>query len=92
MVFALWVARKDFYLKYPNEISNISTLLKKSKEKGLNEMFNLVLKKSQEKLLMNESFYKDYFEHLNFDFNEDAKKGLNEFEKYCMNLHTLVKT
>ena len=84
MVFGIWVARKEIIEKYPNEIEIISNQLRKSKEIGLTTMFDKVIKKSQEKVLISKEFYSTYFQHLSFNLIDEYVKGLELFEKLCM--------
>ena len=83
MVFGIWVVRKEILAKYPKEIEIIASDLKKSKEIGLTTMFNKVIKKAQEKVLISKDFYSTYFQHLSYEFTEEYKSGLELFENYC---------
>ena len=83
MVFALWAARKEVIEKEPEKIKLLSYMLNKSKDIGLSTMFEKVIKKAQENVLLSDEFYKTYFEHLSYEFTDEFKKGLNKFEEYA---------
>ena len=85
MVFGIWVARKESLEKYPDEIKVIANQLRQSKEIGLNTMFDKVVKKAQEKVLISKDFYSTYFQHLSYEFTYEYMKGLDRFENYCTN-------
>ena len=84
MVFGMWVVRKEILEKYPDEIQIISNQLRKSKEIGLTTMFDKVIKKAQEKVLISKEFYNIYFQHLSFDLTSEHIKGLELFENLCV--------
>ena len=88
MVFGIWVVRKDIIEKYPDEIELISNQLRESKKIGLTTMFDRVIKKAQEKVLISKDFYNTYFQHLSYDLTDECKQGLELFEKYCKRLKT----
>lgn len=93
MTFGLWVVRKDSLTKYPEEVKIAASKLETAKEKGLNDLFELVIKKSINKVGLSKDFYRTYFEHLSYDFTEECKKGLELFEKISseLNQKTLLK-
>ena len=84
MVFGMWVVRKDILEKHPDEIQIISNQLQEAKEIGLTTMFDKVIKKAQEKVLISKDFYSTYFQHLSFDLTDEYIKGLELFEKLCI--------
>ena len=84
MVFGMWVARRKILEQYPDEIQIISNQLKKSKKIGLTTMFDNVVKRSQEKVLISKDFYSTYFQHLSFDLTNEHIKGLGLFERFCI--------
>ena len=83
MVFGIWVARKEIIEQYPDTIQIISSQLKQAKEIGLTSMFDKVVKKAQEKVLISKDFYSTYFQHLSYDLTDEYKKGLILFEEYA---------
>ena len=84
MVFGIWVARKEILEKYPDEVERISNQLQEAKEIGLTTMFDKVIKKAQEKVLISKDFYSTYFQHLSFDLTSEHIKGLELFENLCV--------
>ena len=46
-------------------------------------MFDTVIKKAQGRILVSKDFHTTYFQHLNYEFTDECKKGLEVFEKYC---------
>ncbi len=83
MVFGIWVVRKNIFEQYRDEVKITSNKLRQSKEIGLTTMFDKVIKKAQEKVLISKEFYSTYFQHLSYDFTDEYKKGLESFEEYC---------
>lgn len=90
MVFGIWVARKEIVEQYPDAIRLISSQLKRAKEIGLTSMFDKVVKKAQEKVLISKDFYSTYFQHLTYDLTEEYKKGLELFETHCNKQEKIV--
>ena len=81
MVFGMWVCRKEIVgagLDLPSTVNK----LREAKEAGLGKLFDKVIKKAQEKVLISKDFYSTYFQHLSYEFTEDCKKGLESFESY----------
>ena len=81
MVFGIWVVRKEI-LNTGQDLPLIVNNLKQAKEIGLGSMFDKVVKKAQEKVLISKDFYNTYFQHLSYEFNDECKKGLEVFESY----------
>lgn len=81
MVFGIWVARKEICDGFPMETRLIASLLRQSLDLGLGTMFDKVIKKAQEKVLISKDFYNTYFQHLSYEFTDDCKKGLEVFEE-----------
>ena len=79
MVFGIWVVRRNIYEKCPVEIQSIAFLLQDAKKIGLEKIFDKVIKKAQEKILLSKDFYEDYFQHLRYEFTGRCKLGLNTF-------------
>ncbi|MBI3591229.1 MAG: menaquinone biosynthesis protein [Candidatus Melainabacteria bacterium] len=93
MTFGVWVVRKEALTNFPKEVETIIAKLKESKEIGLGKLFDKVIKKAQEKVLISTEFYNTYFHHLSYEFTNECKKGLSIFENYCNNLNpNLLKT
>lgn len=84
MVFATWVIRKDIDKNLNKVINDISSGLHIAKNYGLSEGLKTTVKHAQEKVFKSEDFYKNYFKHLNYDFTEEYKKGLELFEEYAL--------
>ena len=80
MVFGIWVCRKEMF----NVGARLIAPLQGAKQSGLNEMFDMVIKKAMDTILISRDFYRGYFEHLSYDLTSEYKKGLEEFEKYCV--------
>ena len=80
MPFGIWVARKEIINNFPDIAKEITDKLNQSKEIGLEKLFDKVIKKAQEKVLISKEFYSTYFQHLSYEFNEECKKGLLKFE------------
>ncbi len=81
MVFGIWVARKEI-VKTVHKLP-LTEQLHRAKEIGLGPMFEKVIKKAQEKILLSKEFYSTYFQHLSYDYTKEYKKGLELFEKHC---------
>lgn len=92
MVFGVWVTRREVLEEYPDEIQAISTKLRKSKDLGLTSMFDKVVKKAQEKVLISKEFYNTYFQHLTYDLTEEHIKGLKTFEEFCKKPEQVIIT
>lgn len=92
MVFALWVIRKEALKNYPNEVKLITNQLEDAKKIGLSSLFERVIKKAQEKILLSKEFYVSYFEHLSYDLKPECKKGLELFEGYCKKVSFVTLT
>ncbi len=92
MVFGIWVVRKEILKKNLDEIKIISDQLRQSKEIGLTKVFDRVIKKAQEKVLISKDFYTTYFQHLSYEFTDEYKSGLELFEKYCKRVKTPALT
>jgi chorismate dehydratase len=85
-VFALWTARKRLYdpadphhklfMKFQED-------LKAAKEIALRNLPDIA-KESTLKPLIQEPEILEYWKHLNYDFTEEHKKGLELFEKYMI--------
>lgn len=91
MVFGIWVTRKDTLQKHPEEVKIAAHKLEEAKEKGLGELFELVIKKSISKVGLSKDFYRTYFEHLSYDLTEKCMQGLELFEKEALELKPKVK-
>ena len=83
MVFALWVARKETIKNHPKEIEFIANELNNAKQIGLGSLFEKVVKKAQDKVLLSKEFYASYFEHLSYELTSECKAGLKLFEELC---------
>lgn len=83
MVFGVWVVRRELGNSRTRELENVAIKLNQAKVLGLGTMFDKVVKKAQERVLLSEAFYQTYFEHLKYEFTENCKKGLKVFEEYC---------
>ena len=83
MTFGLWVARKETIKNHPKEIEFIANELNNAKQTGLGSLFEKVVKKAQDKVLLSKEFYASYFEHLSYELTPKHKKGLELFEELC---------
>lgn len=82
MVFGIWVVRKDV-VGAGLDLPLIAEKINEAKNVGLTTMFDKVIKKAMDTILISRDFYRGYFEHLSYDFNEESKKGLEKFEESC---------
>ena len=83
MTFGIWVVRKEIQEQFPVETLRATSLLRQSLGLGLGTMFDKVIKRAQKKVLLPKEFYTTYFQHLNYEFNENCKRGLEVFEECC---------
>ncbi len=83
MVFGIWVARKEIIQNYPEEIEKVSKGLNVAKQVGLNNLFDSVIRKAQERVLISKEFYTDYFKHLSYELTSECKNGLKYFDELC---------
>ncbi len=83
MVFGIWVARKEIIQDCPEEIEIISNGLNVAKQVGLNNLFDSVIRKAQERVLISKEFYTDYFNHLSYELSSECKSGLKYFDELC---------
>lgn len=83
MIFGIWVCRKEIAVGAGLDLPLIAQYLNQSKEIGLNEIFDVVLKKAMDSIPLSRDFYRGYFEHLSYNFTNDFKQGLDLFEKHC---------
>ena len=87
MIFGIWVARKEIAVRAGLDLPLITQQLIQSKEIGLNEMFDVVLKKAMDSIPLSRDFYRGYFEHLSYNFTDDFKQGLDLFERHCKKIN-----
>lgn len=80
MVFGIWVARKEI-VGAGHDLPFLAKQLQNAKEIGLGSMFDIVIKKAQEKVLLSKDFYNTYFQHLSYEFTDEYKRGLEVFEE-----------
>ncbi|MBI2996724.1 MAG: menaquinone biosynthesis protein [Candidatus Melainabacteria bacterium] len=92
MVFGVWVARKEVVVGAGHDLPLIVDKLQQAKNIGLGIMFDLVIKKAQEKVLISKDFYNSYFQHLSYELTDECKKGLEVFEGYCLPTMTPAAT
>lgn len=78
MVFALWVARRDFASAYPEAVSHIWVALQKAKSWG-REHLDKLAKVEARRLEVEPEFIKNYFSLLNYDLNWPHLDGLLTF-------------
>ena len=81
MVFGIWVVRKEI-VGAGLDLPSIVNKLREAKEAGLGKLFDKVVKKAQEKVLISKDFYNTYFQHLSYEFTDECKNGLEVFENY----------
>ena len=83
MVYGMWVVRKEA-VRAGLDLSLFAEKIKQAKSIGLSTMFDKVVKKAQEKVLISRDFYSTYFQHLTYDLTDECKKGLEVFESHCV--------
>lgn len=87
MVFGIWVAHRN--VEMLRATSLLTNQLQQAKEMGLGPLFDKVIKKAQEKVLLSKDFYKNYFEHLKYEMTDECQRGLEIFEELCIKKFTV---
>ncbi|MCK5541739.1 MAG: menaquinone biosynthesis protein [Desulfobacterales bacterium] len=80
-VFAVWVVRRSFARKEPQIVKEVILLLNKSRDLGYTNI-EKIIESGAQKLNLNYSFIKEYYNHLYCDFNLEKIKALEMFFKY----------
>ena len=80
-VFAVWVVRRSFAEKNPDRVREIIQLLSKSKQEGYANI-GKIIKTGAEKLNLDQSLVKEYYNHLYCDFDLEKIKALEMFFKF----------
>jgi chorismate dehydratase len=92
-VFAVWVVRRSFAEKNPDIVKRIIKLLHLSKEAGYSNI-EKIIESGADKLNLDSSFIKQYYDHLYCDFDLKKIKALEMFFKFLYEekiLHEKVK-
>ena len=80
-VFAVWVVRRVFAEKNPDRVREIIQLLRKSKQEGYANI-EKIIKTGAVELNLDQSFVKEYYNHLYCDFDLEKIKALEMFFKF----------
>jgi chorismate dehydratase len=82
-VFAVWVARKEFYEEHKLEVLEVVAALKESREWAKDNQEEL-LDVAQEKTGLSKSALESYFSRLRYDLTDELRQGLNKFIQLAM--------
>ncbi|MFZ5646752.1 MAG: menaquinone biosynthetic enzyme MqnA/MqnD family protein [Bacillota bacterium] len=82
MVYAVWVARRDFALENPGEIDGLSKLLVASKEMGMSDLAPII-RKSHRLTGLPIPLLEDYFQTIRYDFDGEFRRALTMFFDYA---------
>jgi chorismate dehydratase len=77
-VFAVWAVRRSFAKKYPSRVKEIHKLLLASKKKGYQHI-DKVVEAGKNKLNLDQSVIKEYFDLLHCDFDDNKIKAMQLF-------------
>jgi len=77
-VFGIWAVRKSFAQKYPETISFVTEMLKKSKQNGLRNI-SMISHLAALKLGIDDDLCETYFKSMNYSFGEQEFKCLKKF-------------
>ncbi len=75
IVFAVWAARRDFFLDHPDEVLQTHKVILKSKQWGLAHLIE-VIEEAKNKTGLPETILKSYFSQLSYDFDERLREGM----------------
>ena len=82
IVFAVWVARRDFFETHIDESLNALKTLIESKKWGFSH-FAEVLSEAQRQTNLPRPVLEEYFSRLSYDFDERLKKGMRLYLDYA---------
>ncbi|GAW91730.1 menaquinone biosynthetic enzyme MqnA/MqnD family protein [Calderihabitans maritimus] len=82
MIYALWVIRRDFAEKYPEEVNRISRAFICSQRIGMSNVPQLVAKARARRGLPEKILY-DYFATIRYDLDERYQRALKEYYSYA---------
>jgi chorismate dehydratase len=85
MVFAVWAVRRDVLARHPSDVSEAVEALAAARRWGAANM-DRVVAGAQKTLARAAGYYAAYYDTLNFDFDERARRGLG---RYCEELFAL---
>ncbi|NDI34353.1 menaquinone biosynthetic enzyme MqnA/MqnD family protein [Chengkuizengella sediminis] len=88
MTFAVWAVRKDIADHNPKMVQHIFSLLKQSKEFGLNDKKEMI-KEAQARIGGSESFWIKYFSELSHDFGQLQKNGLKLYYQFAREMNLI---
>lgn len=78
MVYAVWAVRRDVAEKRALDVDTLSRALVDAAAWGMSHL-DRVIAEAQARIPRPAGFYADYYRTLDFDFNEDARLGLETF-------------
>ena len=84
-VFALWIARRDCYVREPHLLTKFKHDLDLAKAQALQNLETLS-KESPMKGMLSEEEIVSYWKGISFDFTEEHRKGLELFDQYAVEL------
>jgi len=80
-VFAVWAVQRSFAQKEPEIVKNIVSLLKQSRELGYANIEEII-EAGAEKLKLDKTFVRKYYNHLYCDFDNEKIKALETFFQF----------
>ena len=78
MAYAVWAVRREMALNRPSEVESVAAALRRAKAWGA-ENLDSVIAAAQSAHARPAGFYRDYFQTLDFDFDDAARRGLTRF-------------
>ena len=78
MVYAVWAVRRDIAERRASEVDALSRALVDAAAWGMAHL-DRVIAEAQAHIARPDGFYADYYRTLDFDFNENARLGLEKF-------------
>jgi chorismate dehydratase len=78
MVYAVWAVRRDVATQRPSEVEAVASALRRARLWGA-ENPDRVVAAAQSERARPAGFYREYFQTLDFDFDEAARLGLTRF-------------
>lgn len=83
MIYALWVIRREYAEKKPEEVERISKLLCLSKQKGWEENLDSIINKAYKQTKLPKDILVNYFYTIKYEFDESCKRALLTFYDYA---------
>ncbi|MDO3409605.1 menaquinone biosynthesis protein [Saccharibacillus sp. CPCC 101409] len=90
MTFAIWAVSKDAASRYPERIGELSEALSASKRRSLEDLLP-VARKAEAELGGKLSYWKEYFENLNYDLTRERLEGLGLYFRYAREMGLLPR-